>query len=85
LTRAGLSGGGEVVVEATLIAPVLAEVISGNSVVGCRLSVYFLLVYFLLTGGAICKLVSDVGLTPSASISAMYLSKSSVLDFVGIL
>ena len=62
----------------------LAEVTSGNSVVGCRLSVYFLLVYFLLSRKLLGKLGSDVGLPPSASISAMYLSKSSVLDFVGI-
>ena len=71
------SGGGDVVIEATLIAPVLAEVMSGNSVVGCLLSVYFLLVYFLLTGKF------PPGLS-SASISAMYLSKSSVFDLVGI-
>lgn len=67
--------------EAKLIAPVLAEVMSGNSVVGCRLSVYLRLVYFLPAVGALPNVPVAASL---ASISAMYLSRSSVFDLVGM-
>ena len=68
--------------EDTFRAPVLAEVISGNSVVGWRFSVYLLCVYFL-TVDACVDVVPLSEAASEASISAIYLSKSSVLDFVG--
>ncbi len=64
------------------MAPVLAEVMSGNSVVGWRASVYLLRVNFRLVGVVV---TARFPATSLASISAMYLSRSSVLDFVTVL